>query len=114
MFVRLKTVQANGRSYQYLHIVQNRWENGKVRQHLLGSLGRLDEILQNGDLERVITQLVEHCPAVRILRAQADGALQVLQDKVRGPPLVFDRLWEELGLGRLLRDLAHRKRFDFD
>jgi transposase len=114
MFVRLKTVQANGRSYQYLHIVENRWENGKVRQHLLGSLGRLDEILQSGDLERVITQLVQHCPTVRILRAQADGALQVLQDKVWGPPLVFDRLWEELGLRGLLGDLAQRKRFDFD
>lgn len=114
MFVRLKTVQANGRTYQYLHIVQNRWENGKVRQHLLGSLGRLDELLQNGDLERVITQLVEHCPTVRILRAQAQGTLEVLQDQVWGPALVFDRLWEELGLRKLLGDLAKRKRFDFE
>jgi len=114
MFVRLKTVQANGRTYQYLHIVQNRWDNGKVRQHLVGSLGRLDQLLHKGDLERVITQLVEHCPTVRILRAQAQGTLEVLQDQVWGPALVFDRLWEELGLHRLLRDLAGRKRFDFD
>lgn len=114
MFVRLKSVQANGRTYRYLHIVENRWENGKVRQHILGSLGRLDEILQSGDLERVITQLVQHCPTVRLLRAQAEGSLRILQDKLWGPPLVFDRLWEELGLRTLFRDLARRKRFDFD
>lgn len=114
MFVRLKTVQANGRSYHYLHIVQNRWENGKVRQHLVGSLGRLEDLLASGDLERVITQLVEHCPTVRILRAQAQGTLEVLQDQAWGPALVFDRLWEELGLRDGLRDLAQRKRFDFD
>jgi len=114
MFVRLKTVQANRRTYQYLHIVHNRWENGKVRQHLLGSLGRLDEILKSGDLERVITQLVEHCPTVRILRAQAAGTLEVLQDQLWGPALVFDRLWADLELRNLLADLARHKRYDFD
>lgn len=114
MFVRLKTVHSNGRTYQYLHIVENRWEQGKVRQHLLGSLGRLDALLEHGDLERVITQLVEQCPTVRILRAQTAGTLQVLDDKVWGPALVFDRLWDELGLRTLLPDLSKRQRFDFN
>lgn len=114
MFVRLKTVKANGRTYRYLHIVQNRWEGGKVRQHLLGSLGRLDEMLARGDLERVITQLVEHCPTVQVLRAQAAGRLEVLQDQVWGPALIFGRLWEQLGLRDLLRKLSREKRFDFD
>lgn len=114
MFVRVKTLQANGRTYQYLHLVENRWENGKTRQHIIGSLGRLDELLANGDLERVITQLVEHCPTVRLLRAKADGALQVHSDKLWGPVLVFNRLWEELGLRDLLAQFASRKRFDFN
>jgi hypothetical protein len=114
MFVRVKTLQANGRTYQYLHLVENRWENGKTRQHIIGSLGRLDELLANGDLERVITQLVEHCPTVRLLQAKADGALQVHSDKLWGPVLVFNRLWEELGLRDLLAQFASRKRFDFN
>lgn len=116
MFVRLKSVQANGRSYQYLHIVQNARENGKVRQRIVGSLGRLDQLLEKGDLERVIQQLVEHCPGVKLLRAQAAGQLQVRSDKVWGPVLVFNRLWEELGLKEHLIELARRKRkrFDFD
>ena len=45
MFLRVKTLHANHRTYQYLHIVENRWENGKVRQRLVGSLGRLDQLL---------------------------------------------------------------------
>ncbi len=89
-------------------------ENGKTRQHIIGSLGRLDELLAKGDLERVITQLVEHCPTVRLLKAKAEGSLQVISDKLWGPVLVFDRLWEELGLKELLSQMASRKRFDFD
>jgi hypothetical protein len=114
MFVRIKTLSVNGRTYRYLHLVENRWENGKVRQHVIGSLGRLDEIQQCGDLERVITQLVEHCPTVRILRAQAEGRLHVEKDRLWGPVLVFERLWEELGLKTLLAQLAAGRRFAFN
>lgn len=114
MFVRSKTIRANGRTYQYLHIVENRWEKGKVRQRIVGSLGRLDSLLESGDLEQVITQLVERCPTVKLLRAQAAGALELESDRVWGPVLLFGRLWEELGLQDLLRELGRRQKFGFD
>ena len=113
-FVRVKAVRSGSRSYRYLHIVENRWENGRTRQRIVGSLGRLDELQSRGDLEQVIRQLVEHCPAVKLLRAQADGCLAVLSDRVWGPVLVFDRLWEELGLKARLRAMAQRRQFEFD
>ena len=59
MFVRVKRVQANGRHYEYLHVVENFREGERVRQRIVGSLGRLDELLASGDLERLIRQLVE-------------------------------------------------------
>lgn len=114
MFVRVKTVRAQGRAYRYLHIVENRWENGRTRQHIVGSLGRLDELQARGDLEQVIRQLVEQCPSVQLARAESEGTLAVLADKAWGPVLVFERLWEELGLKDRLRSLAARRRFDFD
>jgi transposase len=114
MFVRRKTVHSAGRSYEYLQIVETFRDNGRVRQRVVGNLGRLDELLASGDLERVINQLARCCPSVRLLQAEADGSLEVVSDKVWGPILVFDRLWEELGLKSLLRDLARRRRFDFD
>lgn len=114
MFVRVKKVQANGRHYRYLQIVENFRDGERVRQRVLGSLGRLDELLASGDLERVITQLVEQCPSVRVLRAEQAGALVVVSDRSWGPVLVFNRLWEELGLKALLGQLGRGVDFDFE
>lgn len=114
MFVRLHTVRGNGRTYRYLHIVENRREGGRVRQSIVGSLGRLEDLLASGDLEQVIRQMVKHCPGVKILRAQAEGSLQVVSDRVWGPVLVCERLWEELGLRDHLRRIGARRRGGFD
>lgn len=114
MFVRVKNVTTHGRTYRYLHIVENFRNNGAVRQRIVGSLGRLDRILENGDLQRVIEQLVEQCPGVRLVRAQEAGSLNIVSDKLWGPVLVFDRLWEDLGLKKLLGRWGSRQSFDFE
>jgi hypothetical protein len=114
MFVRVKSVTAGQRTYQYLQIVENQRERGRVRQRVVGSLGRLDELLANGDLEQVIKQLVERCPSVRLLQAQQAGSLEVMSDRLWGPVLVFDRLWQELGLKALLPTLGRGLGFDFE
>jgi len=38
MFARVK----KSGSYQYLQLVENRWENGNSRQSVITTLGRLD------------------------------------------------------------------------
>ena len=114
MFVRVKNVQTNGRRYQYLQVVESFRDGARVRQRILGNLGRLDELLASGDLERLIAQLVEQCPGVRVLRAEQAGTLVVSSDRSWGPVLVFDRLWEELGLKELLAPLGRGLDFDFE
>jgi len=114
MFVRTKTIYSCGRPYQYLHIVENYRDNGKVRQRIIGSLGRRDILLENGNLERVITQLAEQCPSLRIMRAQQAGDMTVERDALWGPVMVFDRLWEELGIKYLLKRIAKRRRITYD
>jgi hypothetical protein len=114
MFVRVKTLRANHRTYQYLHIVENRWEDGRVRQRIVGSLGRLEQLLASGDLRQVIEGLVAQCPQVRLLEAQRQGGLEVESDRLWGPVLIFERLWQELGLEELFRELARGGRLDFD
>src|SRR5712691_749866 len=109
MFVRVKTCSRWGArtgTCRYLQIVENARENGRVRQRVIGNLGRLDELLASGDLERVITQMVERCPSVQLVLAAAEGSLAVESDLVWGPVLVFERLWEELGLKALLADVG--------
>lgn len=114
MFTRVKTVRANGRTYQYVHIVENRWEQGRVRQRIVGSLGRLDVLQARGDLQRIIEGLVEQCPQVKLVRAERAQALAVESDRIWGPVLVFERLWEELGLAALVRRLARGARLAFE
>lgn len=114
MFVRVKRVHTNGRDYQYLQIVETRREGGRVRQHLIANFGRLDEFVGSGDLDRVVAGLAKHSTTLQLVERYRGGALQAESDKVWGPVLVFQRLWEELDLPALLTQLVRRRRLGFD
>ena len=55
MFCRTKS---NGK-YQYLQIVENRREGGKVRQRVVANLGRLDVLTRTGALDRLIVSALK-------------------------------------------------------
>jgi len=114
MFTRLKTVRARGRSYQYLQLVENHRDNGQVRQRLIASLGRLDQLLEKGDLEQVVKGLVRYLPQLRLIEAQRQQSLVAESDRIWGPVLVFERLWQELGLHSLFQKLGAPRRLGFD
>lgn len=114
MFVRLKRVRANGRQYEYLQVVETRRERDRVRQHVVANFGRLDAVVAAGDLDRVIRGLVAHSPTLQLVQAHRAGSLQAEWDKVWGPVLVFERLWEDLELPPLLHGLVRRRRLGFD
>ncbi len=60
MYVRTKIFKKkDGTERIYLQIVEGRREKGKVRQKVIASLGRLDE-LQNGTLDRLIESLKKY------------------------------------------------------
>jgi tetratricopeptide (TPR) repeat protein len=48
MFVRVKTVAQDGRSYEYLQIVRSVRDGARVRQELVASLGRRDLLVATG------------------------------------------------------------------
>lgn len=114
MFVRVKRVRTNSRDYRYLQVVETRRERGRVTQHLIANFGRLDEVVASGDLDRVIEGLVAHSQTLQLIQRYRGGALQATSDKVWGPVLIFERLWEDLELPALLRRLVRRRRLAFD
>jgi len=114
MFTRIKTVTANHRRYDYLHIVENYREDGKVCQRIIASLGRLDKLLAKGDLQRVVEGLVRCLPQVRLVEAQRQQSLVAESDRVWGPVLIFERLWQELGLDGMFKAIGSRRRLGFD
>jgi Transposase DDE domain len=114
MFVRVKRVRTNGRDYRYLQVVETRRERGRVTQHLVANFGRLDEVVASGDLDRVIAGLVAHSQTLQLIQRYRGGTLQAISDKVWGPVLIFERLWEDLELPTLLRRLVRRRRLALD
>ena len=114
MFTRLKRVRSGERTYEYLQVVENRWQDGRTHQRVVASLGRLDELQAKGDLRRVIEGLVSHCPQVKLLEAQREQRLVTESDRVWGPVLVFGRLWEELQMPELFGRLMRGRRFEFE
>lgn len=52
MYPRVKRVRRGRRVYEYVQLVEGRREDGKVRQHVVATLGRLDELKASGQLDR--------------------------------------------------------------
>lgn len=114
MFVRVKRIQANGRTYSYLQVVETRRDRGRVRQHVIANFGRVEDVVGSGDLDRVIEGLVAHSKTLHLVQSYRGGTLEAEWDKVWGPVLVFERLWEDLELPNLLRRLVRTGRLGFD
>lgn len=108
MFARVK----KSGKYQYLQIVENRKEKGKVKQRVIATVGRMDQLQEKGRVETLIRSLSRFSEkALLILSGQSD----VRADAVTiGPILVFQRLWEESGIEACIKKLLIGRKFEFD
>lgn len=111
MFVRTKRLaNKDGSVREYLQLVETRREKGRVRQHVIATLGRADELRQSGQLDRLLEGLARYSTRVRVLDATKE--LRAESAKEYGPALVFSRLWERLGIGRHLQRLLARTKVE--
>jgi len=97
----------------YLQVVENRWEDGRSRQRVLATLGRLDQLQQNGQLDALLISGARFSQSLLLLTAQAEGHLPVISTRSLGPGLVFGRLWHETGCQAVLQKLLADRRFEF-
>jgi hypothetical protein len=110
MFVRVKPA---GR-HRYLQIAQNYREGRKVKQKILCTLGRVDELTASGKLDGLAESLLRFSEKLTVLNLHKQGALQGLADLSIGPALVFGRLWDELGIAEVIRSVAADRKFGFE
>jgi transposase len=108
MFARVKK---SGR-YQYLQIVENRKIKGKVIQRVLVTLGRMDQLQERDRIETLIRSLSRFSEKV-VLIVSGTRDVRAFSRKI-GPALIFERLWKELGIQKVMRDLLSKRRFEFD
>ena len=109
MFVRTKTSGA----YQYLQIVRNQRLDGRVRQQVVATLGRLDVLQSQGQIDGLVRSCVRFAEKVSVLDAYQRQGLPAAETVRIGPPLVFERLWRELGLPVILEELLAGRRYEF-
>ena len=109
MFARVKK---SGR-YEYLQIVHNERVEGHVRQRVIATLGRLDVLKQTGQLDGLLDSLARFSDHAAVLNALRRKEIEPVRSVRIGGPLVFQRLWEELGLPEILRRLLAGRRFEF-
>lgn len=61
----------------YLQIVENRWEDGRSRQRVVATLGRVEELRESGQLDALLKSGARFAKALLVLSAaQADEATQ--------------------------------------
>lgn len=96
----------------YLQIVENRWDEGRSRQRVIATLGRLDELRQSGQLDALLQSGAKFSDAVMVLTAHRQGEAPVIRTRRIGPALVFGRLWQELQMSQIVQQLLGGRRFE--
>ncbi len=108
MFVRIK----KSGKYQYLQVVQTYREGKKVKQRVLTTLGRLDRLQEKKEIESLVKSLSKFSDQILLLLNERSkiksNALKI------GPVLVFQRLWEEVGLDRIFQELLSGRKYGFN
>lgn len=108
MFARVK----KSGKYQYLQIVENRKEKGKVKQRVIATVGRMDQLHDKNRVETLIRSLSRFSEkALLILSGQSDVQAESL---TIGPVLIFQRLWQESGIQDSLIHLLEGRKFEFN
>jgi hypothetical protein len=114
MFVRVKTIVQNDRSYEYLQIVRSVRDGARVRQELVASLGRRDLLVATGQLDQLLQALARFSTRLKVIEAAKDERFVAREAKSWGPALVFGRLWDQQGLPEILDRHAEGRRFGFN
>ena len=109
MFFRIKQSQTR----EYLQIVENRREAGKVKQRVIATLGRLDQLQASGQLEALLQSGARFAEAVLLVSAHGKGELPIVQTQRVGAVKVFERLWQETGCQAVLLELLAPRRIEF-
>lgn len=109
MFIRTQT----NVDRTYLLLVENERVSGRVKQRIIARLGRLDELIRSGELDRLLASLGRFSEKYAVWGAHANGEAVTTRTRIIGPALIFERLWHELGIDTVINKLTQGRRFSF-
>ena len=107
MYIR---VTKNQRGHAYYHLVESYRQDGKVKQRVLLSLGRVEE----NKLEELSKAINKHLETVNVFNLAKE--IDIASTYILGPLLVLERMTNELGVTEILKKITRdheRLQFDF-
>lgn len=110
MFVRAKTVAG----HIYLQLVESVRLDGRPRQRVVGSLGRLDKLRESGAIDGMMASLAKFSDTAAVLTAMKGVDPTATTTREIAPALVFGRIWRDLGLDAVLRWELDGRKYGFD
>lgn len=109
MFFRVKKTDTR----EYLQIVHNRREAGKVKQEVIATIGRLDIIRETGALDSLLRSGIKFSEKLALIDSYKNGDSLSANDYGIGLPMIFGRLWKELGIQAAIEETASARKFRF-
>jgi hypothetical protein len=109
MFVRTKKRGTR----TYLQIVENHRIEGKIQARVLGTLGRLDVLQETGGLDALMVSMQRFSEKLAIIGAHDRHEVTATASRKIGPALIFERLWQQLGIDQVLTELLGKRKFEF-
>ncbi|HEV2041303.1 MAG TPA: IS1634 family transposase, partial [Casimicrobiaceae bacterium] len=94
-------------------LVQNERVDGRIKQRVLHRLGRLDQLVASGQLDSLLASLGRFSDKLAVLGAHRRGDSVTTRTRHIGAALIFERLWQDAGIGAVLHDLLRERRFGF-
>ncbi|MCG2660016.1 MAG: IS1634 family transposase [Kiritimatiellae bacterium] len=105
--------QKRSGDHVYLQIVENRWEKGGSKQRVIATVGRLDQLQKNGQLDGLLQSGAKFTESVMVLAAHRQGKTPAIHTRRIGPAMVFGRLWDELHIPQVVERLLAGRRLTF-
>jgi transposase len=109
MFFRTK--KSGPRSY--LQVVENHWRDGRPQQSVLVTLGRLEQLQEQGQIDALLASGSRFAEKLLILSEHQKQRLPIIHSRHWGAVLIFEKLWQETGCQSVLQDLLRGRRFEF-
>jgi hypothetical protein len=94
-------------------MVESHRVNGKPRQTVLATLGRLDALKETGELDRLLRSGARLTETAMLLSAVENGETTTIDAKRIGPPLLFERLWRDSFCRSVIEGLLADRKFEF-
>jgi hypothetical protein len=106
--------QKHSGGWTYLQVVESRWEGGRTRQRVIATLGRLDRLIESGELDGLIESAARFSESLMVLSARSRGTAPEVATRKIGPDLVFGRLWRDTCCQSVLESMLTTREFQFD